>query len=280
MGTTSRTPDLVDVLRHPVANALRVSLAMLVLAPTTVNAAVLPQGQADMIERVELLSTVPDSVHSFKDQGLFYASERGLEKAAWSDSPDTRQDNGLTGDTRSPFGSDLVRSVLDLSGLKVSALADAIHVTRASVHKWLKGEGMTDEHLALMKTMQDTLLVLRAIRPHDLRAFLRSRSSAGEPLALLVAGERDALVGLALRPASRMTTHARLSAEGRVTAGVPGWLSPVRQRNWIPSVLSQAEMRDAMARLDRSGGIGDSEQDALIDLDDVDGYVARGFILE
>mgnify|MGYP001285327191 CR=1 FL=1 len=274
MNLATEAPEWVSILSGCALSAYGISVAAIVLVPSAGNF-IFPQDLPARPGSTQLVSTLPDRIGGVQDlRYRFYVTHHGLEQLELQAS--------LEGSNAEDFllAKELSRSLVEISGLSVSDIAEAVGVSRTTYHHWLNGEGMSDKHLARVKTLEVAIRALRDIRGTDLRDFLLDDTPAGRPLTLLASGDIQAVIGLALLQHSERTVTTHVVTTARQVSGILGWLRPVRRRGWIASSVPEDELYQAVARLSPPSVMSDPDAEAWTEADDASAYSAYGFIPE
>ena len=270
MSTYTAVPEWVDPLQ---GLALGVSIASVFLVLPTGYTTVWHQGPIHnkMVGRVTF---VPDGV--FMPDGVFDLLTTRLCTSSGMVTPLLLSIAPKEEETK----SDNIPQVLrDITGLPVETLASLAHVSRNAYYKWLDGKGVSTEHISRLTELLDTFRTLNDSLGSGLREFLETPGPAGKPIDLLAGGDSSAVIGLALRPPSKLADSFSVSAAARHISGLPTWLHTPIRLSWGAPRLTSSERDDALNRLSPTPFFRQAEPLDNIDEND-EAFVAWGFVLE
>jgi transcriptional regulator with XRE-family HTH domain len=167
----------------------------------------------------------------------------------------------------------------ELSELPIEALASLAHVSRNAYYKWLAGKGVNAEHAQRLQDLLNAFLTLRDLKKFPFRPFLETMGPSGRPLDLLVAGQYDVVIGLALRGPRNSIEERPVSEAARKASGLSGWARPVSRLRWGAPRLRDVEREEALDRLSPRPLPVDTESFERLDESD-DAFVAWGVVWE
>ncbi len=240
--------------------AAGMTIAAFLLVPPVSSAAIRVQSRPHG-ERPELVSSIPDG--PLDPQTARFRTPEGLDTALVLAAPQEDEDEDR---------AILPARLREVSGLPVTALAQVAGVSKVTYHNWLKGEGISDENAARLAELLGTFRLLRDLRGTGLPQFLESAGPAGRPLDLLLREEAEAVIGLALQPASVGAIEPVVADAVWETSGLSGWLQPVRRLDWGAPRLTDGELQDTLASLNLRPW---ADEDAPIDGGDEPAFVAH-----
>jgi hypothetical protein len=212
------------------------SLSLLLLVPSSAQSVAL-RPPRPIRQQVEAINTLPDGeidIHIIR-----YPTPTGLEPAQ-----SVGAESALPIALAEPNPAATLR---DISGLSPDILAQLIGVSRITYFKWLKGGGIRAGNAAHLARLLTIFRAMRDARGAGLPEFLATAGVAGRPLDLLLQGNNDLALGLALRIPSRPQSTA-ISGQARQASGVPGWLRPVSRLGWQRPGLQGDDLSMALAR--------------------------------
>lgn len=221
--------------------AIGASLAAFILVPVT--APITSHVEVQPIqESVEILTTIPDG--AVDQRTLYYSTSHGLSTSA----------SGLLLSTLTNSGEEfestnMSHRLREISGLPVDILAALAGVSHVGYHKWLNGGGVTSEHIARLTKLVDTFQILRNTQIPNLRAFLETAGPLGKPIDLLISGDFDAVIGLALRSSSAFKVLPTISEEMRRASHLAGRFRPANKLGWNTPRVTDTEREDALDHL-------------------------------
>jgi hypothetical protein len=220
---------------------------------------------------VDLIITIPDGSIDFRTIPTYYRTPSGLETPVLEETTQLQSEK-IERDSIPQF-------LRDISGLPIETLASLCHVSRNAYYKWLDGKGVNDEHTEHLIELLGVFRTLYDLRGSNLKEFLETPNSAGKPIDLLIAGNNDEVVGLALLPSSAHVESDNLSNAAREISGLPGWIQPVVNPGWDAPRLSDSELENALDWLNPVPHFIEADSFNEIDMDD-ETFVAWGMILE
>ncbi len=257
--------EWVDPLRN---FPLGISMASLFLVPTSGYPIPLVEQQPIQSE-IDFVISLPDGFVDLRT--IYYRTPFGLETPAVQ---------VTVHNTSEKIERDSIPHILrDMSGLSIETLASLAHVSRNAYYKWLDGKGVSDEHAVRLTDLLNTFRTIYDLRGSNLKEFLETPGPAGRPVDLLIAGNNEAVIGLALRPLSNYLDSDSVSNTARNISGLSGWLRPAVKLNWGAPHLSAAELDRALDRLSPQSQFSQVESFSGTEEDD-EAFVAWGLILE
>ena len=257
--------EWVDPLRN---FPLGISMASLFLVPTAGYPIPLVEQQPIQNE-IDVVVSLPDGFVDLRT--IYYRTPFGLE------TPTVQE---TVYHTSEKIERDSIPHILrDMSGLSIETLASLAHVSRNAYYKWLDGKGVSDEHAVRLTELLNTFRTIYDLRGSNLKEFLEAPGPAGKPVDLLIAGNNEAAIGLALRPLSDYIDSDSVSNTARDISGLSGWLRPAVKLNWGAPHLSAAELDRALDRLSPHPQFGQVESFSGTEEDD-EAFVAWGLVLE
>jgi transcriptional regulator with XRE-family HTH domain len=254
---------------EPLRNfTLGVSVASLFLVPTVAYPTSLIEQQPIQNE-IDFVVTLPDGYVGLR--AIYYPTRSGLETPPLQET---------VHNTSEKIERDSIPHILrDMSGLSIETLASLAHVSRNAYYKWLDGKGVSDEHAVRLTELLNTFRTIYDLRGSNLKEFLETPGPAGRPVDLLIAGNNEAVIGLALRPLSDFIDSDSVSNTARDISGLSGWLRPAVKLNWGAPHLSAAELDRALDRLSPQPQFSQVESFSDTEEDD-EAFVAWGLVLE
>lgn len=224
--------DWADYLRRTTAGA-SLTVATLVVSPASM---LLPSPRVAPARETRPMTASPDKVAA--------AGLRDVHQ--WS-----------TYDTTPPLADEderahsVVQDLLAATGLPKELVAQLAGVSRQALHKWVTGGKITADKTRHLEAILATIPRLQTLRGQDLRAFLETPTLAGRPLDLLAAGDTRAVIGLALRPHTSLTSSPTVSPMVREASSIPSRLRPVKRLSRTPA-RSGSDWEEARERLSPS----------------------------
>lgn len=258
-----------DVLRGLRNATLAASLATFIVVPSATTVSVLVD-QAATASQVE-----PVSAPSTGDAGLdlmYFSGPQSLVRPR-------QRDEAVNRSEELDVSSYLANELRDISGLSQDQLAQLAGVSRMTFHKWLKGEGISSDHVVRVSELIETFRTLRSILGGGVRDFIMRDTSIGKLVDLLLRGEPTAVIGLALLAPPNAPGPSLLSEEAHRISGVPGWLSAVSSLGWSSQQFSDAELLEAMDQMSPATRFS-SAVELPIETDSDDEYIAYGYFFE
>ena len=220
---------------------------------------------------VDLIITIPDEFIDFRTIPTYHRTPSGLETSVLEETTQLQSEK---------IERDSIPQLLrDMSGLPIGTLASLCHVSRNAYYKWLDGKGVNDEHAEHLIELLGVFRTIHDLRGSNLHEFLETPGPAGKPIDLLIAGNNDAVVGLALRPSSAYVESDSVSNAAREISNLPGWIRQVVKLHWDAPRLSASELDNALDWLNPGPHFGEVDSFNNIEVDD-ETFVAWGMILE
>lgn len=272
MSTIIEQPDWADVLRRgAVVCGVGFSLASFLLVQPTVP--VTPPPPQVGQDEVVLVTCAPSAAQSTNDpHRTYFRSSHGVLQA------EPAGPTAASADVDSQEAETLARSLQSLGNLSITEASRLAAVSRTTFHNWLRGEGVSIEHVGRVKGLVGALRELLDIRGSDIHAFLVTPTPAGVPLDLLRSGEREAVVGLALCHRGEAIKEPHVSGAARQMSGIPGWLRRPVRRSWLPKPLTEDQVYDLASRINPPP-VRESLDPTLQEEDELP-YIVHGFIPE
>ncbi len=234
------------------------TIAAFILIPTSSPAVFRTQSRSGE-HRLEMVTSVPDGF--FDPRMARFQTRTGLETACMPVNQPEEEEQTL-----------LPVRLREVSRLPVATLAQLVGVSRVTYHNWLKGEGISEGNAFRLAGLLDVLRALHDLCGEGLGEFLEARGSLGRPIELLLRGETDAVLGLALRPANVETFSPIVEAAVWETSGLQGWIQPVASLNWDAPRLTDEELSAVLMEANPRPWIG---ADEAMDASDESPFVAH-----
>lgn len=227
-------PEWTEPLRNL---ALGVSIASFFLVPSSPPTVM--NNQRFLQQKVTIVETLPDGIPDLRR--VHFRTAHGLDTPTIllrKQQPDDKIEN-----------QNLPYILRNITGLPVETLASLAGVSRNAYYKWLDGGGVNEEHVAHLKELLDVFRTLQNIRGSSLKEFLETSGIGGKPVDMLVKGESNLVIGLALRASASRSPVFSLSNVARNSSGLPGWTRPAISLNWGAPRLTDKEQEVALDQL-------------------------------